>query len=921
MNRFVFALAVILASSIFAADTPPAGLVPGLVGAYYAFPAELTDFPKIPADMRPFYVRVDKTVDFPEMGEGDFHGTKLSSNFYARWSGFLKIEKQGTYRFFIESDDGSKLFIDNKLVVNNGGVHSMTEKAAPVDLTPGVYPFAVEYFQGNGGAGCIVNWAAPGERRQPIPPARLFHTKAAEQIDWQKTAWELRRRPPVAGKYSRTNYGMYYTATVKASNGNTTNKGITIKVGTTERPANICFDPELMRYSVAWTGGWLRLPNGRDGLEGQPSVEGAESFSTRPQSPGWANKGEFKDPRPKPFGPLPSDWADYRGLYLNGDKVILSYVVGQTSVLELPGMETAGELDIFSRTLNLSNAKGSNTVRLFESAASITTTSRSFAMIEKDGKVTAAGLAGEPIDAIWEVVGGPNGFVNLKISAGVSKLKVLIWSGDKADLPKFLVHLATSSAPADLAPLTRGGAARWTEPVITKGALGNQPGAYVMDTLTVPYENPYNSYMRLTGVDFFTDGRAAVATIDGDVWIVSGINASLEKLTWKRHATGLFQALGLKIVDGAIYTLGRDQITRLHDLNNDGEADYYESFNNDCHVQTAYHEFAHDLQTDKDGNFYYMKGSDLGNTRTIHAGTMLKVSRDGKRLEVVAAGFRAPNGMCVGPNGELTTGDNQGDWTPLCPINWVTPGRFYGHVQKLHSYAQVDSPRDPPVCWLPMHVDNSAGGQVWATSDKWGPLQGRLLHMSYGKCTLHLVMMQEVNGVRQGGVVKFPFKFNSGAMRARFNPVDGQLYVSGMKGWQTDANNDGCFQRVRYTGKPANMPLDLAAVPGALKITFTDPLDPASAQDKDNWSAEWFNVVRTQGYGSPEYRPSDPKKTGHDPLDIASAKLSPDGKTITLGIPELKPVTNIILKFKIKGADGSNIDQEIDNTIHAIPGQ
>jgi len=85
--------------------------------------------------------------------------------------------------------------------------------------------------------------------------------------------------------------------------------------------------------------------------------------------------------------------------------------------------------------------------------------------------------------------------------------------------------------------------------------------------------------MRLTALDFFSDGRCAVCTMNGDVWIVSNIDANLERVTWKRFATGLYEPLGLRIVDDTIYVLGRDQITRLHDLNGDGEADFYEDFN------------------------------------------------------------------------------------------------------------------------------------------------------------------------------------------------------------------------------------------------------------------------------------------------------------------------------------------------------
>ena len=78
------------------------------------------------------------------------------------------------------------------------------------------------------------------------------------------------------------------------------------------------------------------------------------------------------------------------------------------------------------------------------------------------------------------------------------------------------------------------------------------------------------------------------------MWVCSGIDEKLEKLTWRRFASGMFQTLGLRIIDGKVYTLGRDQITRLHDLNADGEADFYENFNNDVAITPGFHEFQFD---------------------------------------------------------------------------------------------------------------------------------------------------------------------------------------------------------------------------------------------------------------------------------------------------------------------------------------
>ncbi len=243
-----------------------------------------------------------------------------------------------------------------------------------------------------------------------------------------------------------------------------------------------------------------------------------------------------------------------------------------------------------------------------------------------------------------------------------------------------------------------------------KGSIGNESGPYAVDTLTAPDDNPWKSYLRFSGLDFFANGDAAICSISGDVWIVSGIDDKLDKLTWRRFATGLFQPLGLKIVDDVVYVIGRDQITRLHDLNGDGEADFYENFNNGCKVTTGGHEYCTCLETDPQGNFYYTK---CGNP-TEHGGSMLKVSKDGSKIEVYASGLRNPNGMAISPEGIISTSDNEGEWVPASRIDFVKPGQFLGFVPMAHG----PTPNHPgfPI-WIPHSIDNSSGGQVWVTSD------------------------------------------------------------------------------------------------------------------------------------------------------------------------------------------------------------
>ncbi len=130
-------------------------------------------------------------------------------------------------------------------------------------------------------------------------------------------------------------------------------------------------------------------------------------------------------------------------------------------------------------------------------------------------------------------------------------------------------------------------------------------------------------------------------TWDGDVWIVSGLSAGTAGCTrtiiaadMQRIASGMFQPLGLKIVDDTIYLTCRDQLVILRDLNGDRETDYYECFNNDHQVTEHFHEFAMGLQRDTAGNFYYAKSARHALKALVpHHGTLLKVSPDGTRTE------------------------------------------------------------------------------------------------------------------------------------------------------------------------------------------------------------------------------------------------------------------------------------------------
>jgi mono/diheme cytochrome c family protein len=95
-------------------------------------------------------------------------------NFGVRFSGAIRIPADGKYTFYTTSDDGSRLYIDGKPVVDNDGIHAAEEKAGTVDLKAGDYPFAVTFIQGGNEAVLSAAWEGPGIAKQDIPADALF---------------------------------------------------------------------------------------------------------------------------------------------------------------------------------------------------------------------------------------------------------------------------------------------------------------------------------------------------------------------------------------------------------------------------------------------------------------------------------------------------------------------------------------------------------------------------------------------------------------------------------------------------------------------------------------------------------------------------------------------------------------------------
>jgi hypothetical protein len=684
-------------------------------------------------------------------------------------------------------------------------------------------------------------------------------------------------------------------------------KGIAIRLdqgkgGVSEGKAWVIFDHDLMRIAGGWTGKGFIDWNGillNDQHETYPRTIGRLHFET-PVQAGFANPqtGKFEDNRFKArdgrkFGPLPKSWANYKGLYHYENKVILSYSVGNAEFLEMPSIEYFNDKPVFIRTLNI----GATTHEL---------------KIMVAGAQAYVNVKGTNAEILKSKEGT---IVSLKPS-GPRRIKIFI-SGQETNETKNFID--ESAAPEDLKRFTTAGNAHYPEKIKTSISPGNESNALAVDKLSPPYDNPWKSRMKLSGIDFMKDPNIAViCTTDGDVWKVEGITQSSGTITWQRIASGLFQPLGIKVLDEKIYVTCRDQLVRLQDLNGDGETDFYESFNHDHQVTDHFHEFAMGLQSDQEGNLYYAKSGRHAREALIpQHGTLLKVSKDGSKTDIIAKGFRAANGVCINPDGSFIVTDQQGYWNPMNRINWISgTGNFYGNMWG------YDPPKDssasgmePPLLWLDMDFDRSPSELLWVDSENWGPLNGKLLSLSYGYGKVQLVLTESVQGKKQGGIIDLPeIKFLTGIMRGRFNPSDGQLYACGLSAWGTSqVMKGGDLYRLRYTGKPLSVPTELHILKDGVALTFAQELNPKDAVDTSNYQIETWSLKRSRKYGSDRLNRSN--------LKIEKIFTGSDHQSVCIKISGIKPTDVMTIRYKVRDINNITLEGKVQNTIHALGGR
>jgi cytochrome c len=148
---------------------------PGLAVNAYQFAEIISDFKEITGEMLPVFSGSINGLHADDNGFGE-----LKENFIIHATGTVNMAKTTNLVFRLVSDDGSRLYIDNKLVIDNGGNHPMEAKDGELILKAGKHPIRVEYYQGGAGKGLSLQWRPYGAKAFTVVPTTVFSFKGAD---------------------------------------------------------------------------------------------------------------------------------------------------------------------------------------------------------------------------------------------------------------------------------------------------------------------------------------------------------------------------------------------------------------------------------------------------------------------------------------------------------------------------------------------------------------------------------------------------------------------------------------------------------------------------------------------------------------------------------------------------------------------
>lgn len=150
--------------AIEAPEPPPPPANAGLLGSYYTYD-RWTDFKAFLGE------RVDTVIAF-DWGAGSAWPGGSADYYSIRWTGNVIVPTSGDWTFYVNSNDGARLWIDG-VQVQNFWLDRNSETASTIMLAAGAHAIRLEYYEGYSAAKCFLSWSGPGVAKQVVPSSAL----------------------------------------------------------------------------------------------------------------------------------------------------------------------------------------------------------------------------------------------------------------------------------------------------------------------------------------------------------------------------------------------------------------------------------------------------------------------------------------------------------------------------------------------------------------------------------------------------------------------------------------------------------------------------------------------------------------------------------------------------------------------------
>lgn len=461
---------------------------------------------------------------------------------------------------------------------------------------------------------------------------------------------------------------------------------------------------------------------------------------------------------------------------------------------------------------------------------------------------------------------------------------------------------------------------------------------YRISTVAVPE----GVVLEVGGLETMPDGRLAVATRRGDVWLIENPGGTGGgRPHFSRFAQGLHEALGLAYRDGSLYTTQRSELTRLRDADGDGKADVYETVQA-WPLSGNYHEYSFGPVFSPKGDMTVslnLAWVGYGESFVKWRGWMLQGTPNGK-LAPFATGFRSPSSFGYNLDGDLFYSENQGDWVGSGHITHVERGDFVGNPKGLkwsgdpespvkltvseipdtgepkHEVAKRVAKLKTPAVWFPHTVMGISTSAILVDSTRgaFGPFAGQLFVGDQGHSKIMRVALEKVNGVYQGAVFPFREGFMSGVFRQVWG-TDGSMYVGQTsRGWGATGRAQWGLQRLVWTGKTPFEPHHVSARPDGFEVFFTAPVSRTAAENLASWKVTSFTYKYHHIYGSPVIN-----QATHA---VRAAVVARDGRSVRIALDSLRQgYVHEISMTGVRSDAGATLLHDVGYyTVNQIPG-